>query len=66
MIEDRVVKDLICQAYRRYLERFSGRIRFFSLMQGGGEQNPSEEAALTGRRSVLKHCDGFSLTPVAN
>ena len=33
---------------------------------GREEQNPSEEAALTGGRSAFKRCDGFSLAPAAN
>jgi hypothetical protein len=40
LIGDRVVKRLIWRAYERQLEHFPGRIRVFSLMQGGVEQNP--------------------------
>jgi hypothetical protein len=54
MTEDWIVKDLICKAYRRYPERFSGRMRFFSLMQGGRNRTPRVEAALTSGRSALK------------
>src|SRR4029077_11670923 len=45
---------------------FSRSIGFFSLMQGGRNAARSREAALTGGRSALKDCDGFSLALAAN
>jgi hypothetical protein len=54
MSADWIVKALICKLYRRYPERFTGSIGFFSLMQGGRNTARSEEAALTGGRSALQ------------
>jgi hypothetical protein len=61
-----IVKDLIYDAYSRYSEIFFRANSIFLPDAGREEHDRSEEAALTGGRSALKHCEGVSLASAAN